>query len=320
LLSKEGGRGCRATDTWASQVLESNQNSRDTSALVSVRVSERVADSDTLVLGDKTSGGVLLELTDEVSFSFALVRGACARNLDGGAVRASDTITVTSSGGVQVGGVAEFRSESSNLANTGLGCGRRCRCRSGRWGSDRCWWRSATATGLNDGTTWLVSTFKSRPSGDKVGSNSGASLSRTIQVLEGDEDGGDSRGLISRGASSGEVESTDVGVIEDTASTEVLGDFIDEESTVRGTRARDKNTIESNTITSSGGSGAAFDTERGRDKGINQSTVQRLSLVKVRQGRNGRGYSQESTKGRGSSEFHDCGTKSWKGLGGLDVR
>jgi hypothetical protein len=49
----------------------------------------------------------------------------------------------------------------------------------------------------------------------------GATLTRTIQVLEGDKDGLNTCDLISRAVSSREVERRDIGVIDNLASIEV---------------------------------------------------------------------------------------------------
>jgi hypothetical protein len=141
---------------------------------------------------------------------------------------------------------------------------------------------------------------------------SGASYSRAVQVLEGNERSVDTRKLGCLGVVGGEGEG-DAGVVNNLSCCDVEGDIVDEVSLGRRASARDSDRLSVGTVdssiavTSSGGVNTGLETEAGYQAG-NAGSVSR-------------GGGGCSSRGCGCSSRGRCGSSSGRGRGscaGLD--
>jgi hypothetical protein len=186
-----------------------------------------------------SSSDVGLQLADECG----TVGRAGAGNLDGDAVGSWNAVAVTRAGGVQPALVAEIGSKGGNLRDR-----RSCCC--------CCWWRRRRRRRGS-----ITTSLNGLLLGKESGRHGRATLTRTIQILEGDQDGLNTCNLLSGAIPSREAERRDVGVVDDMPSIEVSIQRRDDLPTIRRARAWnfDRLAIRAidGTITVTGASGVA---------------------------------------------------------------
>jgi hypothetical protein len=230
----------------------------DTSDLVFLGVATGEGEGNTGVVDGASS----IDVGGQGSKECVTAGRASARDLDRLAVSANNSsITIASAGGVTTSTEAEIGGEGSDVTTSGC-----CGSGSGSWGRGR--GRSRASVKVCD--SLLLS--------HESGRNGGASLSRSVQVLESDEGSVHASELVRLGGAEREGD-RNAGVVGSMSSANVVIQFPDEIATIRGASAGNLDwlavsTIDSSiAITGAGGVATSGEPEVGNQVGGNITTL-----------------------------------------------
>jgi hypothetical protein len=298
LLGEQSRRHSGASLSGSVQVLEGDKGCLDTSDLIFLGVATGEREGNTGVV----DGAAGVDVGGQSTKEGVTAGRASARDLDGLAVSANNSsVAVASAGGVTTSTEAEIGGEGSNVTTSGC-----CGSGSGSWGRSRSRSRSRASVKVRDGLLL----------GHESGRNGGASLSRSVQVLESDEGSVHASELVCLGGAKREGD-RNAGVVGSVSSANIVVQFPDEIATIRWASAGNLDWLAVSTnnssiaITGAGGVATSGEPEVGNQVGGNITTLRSRGS----RGRSlgwGRGRSRCSVKVRdglllGNEGGRDCG-------------